>query len=63
VRSFAEAGSLLAYGVDSRELCQRSTAFVHKILHGAQPADLPIERVVRFPLVVNLKTAAALGSH
>jgi putative ABC transport system substrate-binding protein len=59
-RRFAEAGSLLAYGVDSRELCQRSAVFVHKILHGAKPAGLPIERVVKFPLVVNLKTAAAL---
>jgi putative tryptophan/tyrosine transport system substrate-binding protein len=60
-RHFAEAGSLLAMGMDSRELCQRSTVFVHKILHGAKPADLPIERVDKFPLVVNLKTAEALG--
>jgi putative ABC transport system substrate-binding protein len=57
-RGFAGAGSLLAYGVDSRELCQRSAVFVHKILHGAKPADLPIERMDKFPLVVNLKTAA-----
>jgi ABC-type uncharacterized transport system substrate-binding protein len=60
-RHFAEAGSLLAIGVDSRELCQRSAVFVHKILHGANPADLPIERVDKFPLVINLKTAEALG--
>ena len=60
-RRFAEAGSLLAYGVDSRELCQRSAVFVHKILHGATPADISIERVDKFPLVVNLKTAADLG--
>jgi putative ABC transport system substrate-binding protein len=60
-RHFAEAGSLLAMGMDSRELCQRSTVFVHKILHGATPADLPIERVDKFPLVVNLQTAEALG--
>ena len=60
-RRFAEEGSLLAYGVDSRELCQRSAVFVHKVLHGAKPADLSIERVDKFPLVVNLKTAAALG--
>jgi putative ABC transport system substrate-binding protein len=57
----AEAGSLLAYGADPRELCQRSAAFVHKILRGAKPADLPIERADKFPLVVNLKTAKALG--
>jgi putative ABC transport system substrate-binding protein len=60
-RHFAEAGSLLALGMDSRELCQRSAVFVHKILQGAKPADLPIERVDKFPLVVNLQTAAALG--
>ena len=60
-RHFAEAGSLLALGADSRELCQRSTVFVHKILHGATPADLPIERVDKFPLVINLQTAEVLG--
>jgi ABC-type uncharacterized transport system substrate-binding protein len=60
-RSNAEAGSLLTIGVDGRELCQRSAVFVHKILHGATPADLPIERVDKFPLVANLKTAEALG--
>jgi putative tryptophan/tyrosine transport system substrate-binding protein len=60
-RHFAEAGSLLAIGVDTRELCQRSTVFVHKILHGATPAELPIERVDKFLLVVNLQTAKALG--
>lgn len=59
-RHLAEAGSLLAYGVDSRALCQRSAVFVHKILHGVQPADLPIEQAPS-QLVVNLKTAEALG--
>jgi putative ABC transport system substrate-binding protein len=59
-RHYAEAGSLLAYGADPRELCQRSAIFVHKILQGVKPADLPIERAT-FQLVVNLKTAAALG--
>ena len=59
-RHFAEAGSLVAYGADPRELCQRSAVFVHKILHGAKPADLPIERGM-FRLSVNLKTAEALG--
>lgn len=59
-RHLAEAGSLLAYGTDPRALCRRSAVFVHKILHGATPADLPIERAT-FQLVVNLKTAEALG--
>ena len=59
-RHLAEAGSLLAYGTDSRVLCQRSAIFVHKILHGVKPADLPIEQAPS-QLVVNLKTAEALG--
>jgi putative ABC transport system substrate-binding protein len=59
-RHYTEAGSLLAYGADPRALCQRSAVFVHKILHGAKPADLPIEQAT-FQLVVNLKTAEALG--
>ena len=60
-RSFAEGGSLLTLGTDTRELCQRSAIFVHKILRGATPAELPIERVDKFRLVVSLRTAQALG--
>jgi putative ABC transport system substrate-binding protein len=59
-RHLAEAGGLLAYGTDPRELCRRSAVFVHKILQGVKPAELPIERAT-FQLVVNLKTAKALG--
>jgi ABC-type uncharacterized transport system substrate-binding protein len=59
-RHYAESGSLLSYGADPRELCQRSAVFVDKILKGTKPADLPIERPT-FQLVVNLKTAQALG--
>jgi putative ABC transport system substrate-binding protein len=60
-RHFAEAGSLIAYGVFPRDLCQRSAGLVDKILKGAKPADLPVERGDKFSLVVNLKTAEALG--
>ena len=60
-RFHAEAGGLLAYGAFSLELCQRSAVLVDKILKGAKPADLPVERGDKFYLVVNLKTAAALG--
>jgi putative ABC transport system substrate-binding protein len=59
-RHYAEEGSRLACGADPRALCQRSAIFVHKILQGTKPADLPIERAT-FQLVVNLKTAEALG--
>jgi putative ABC transport system substrate-binding protein len=60
-RSFAAAGSLLAYGARVADLCKRSAVFTDKILQGATPADLPVERADKFSLVVNLKTAAALG--
>jgi putative ABC transport system substrate-binding protein len=60
-RQFAEAGSLLAYGAYPHDLCQRSATLVDKILKGATPADLPVEQPTTFKLVVNLKTAQALG--
>jgi putative ABC transport system substrate-binding protein len=60
-KPYAEVGALLEYGVDLADLYSRSAAFVDKILRGTSPADLPIERAVKFEVVVNLKTAKALG--
>jgi putative ABC transport system substrate-binding protein len=58
---FGESGFLFVYGVRFRDLLRQSAVFVDKILKGAKPADLPVEQPTKFALVINLKTAKALG--
>jgi putative ABC transport system substrate-binding protein len=60
-RESVAAGGLLSYGPDGREQYRRTAYYVHRILNGAKPGDLPIEQPTKFEMIVNLKTAKALG--
>ena len=61
LQEFMQTGGLMAYGVDDRIVFRNAAEYVDKILRGARPGDLPIEQATQFSLVVNLKTARALG--
>jgi putative ABC transport system substrate-binding protein len=61
VKAFAEAGGLIGYGLNFPEMDRRAAYFVDRILKGVRPADLPVQQPTKFDLILNLKTAKALG--
>jgi putative ABC transport system substrate-binding protein len=61
MRENVVAGGLMSYGASLPDLCRRAAGYLHKILQGTRPGDLPMEQPTKFDLTVNLKTAGALG--
>ncbi|MGB6996287.1 MAG: ABC transporter substrate binding protein, partial [Pseudolabrys sp.] len=60
-RGFARAGGLVAYGVDMDEQLRKAAGYVDRLLKGDKPADLPVQTPIKYELVINVKTAKALG--
>ena len=61
LRQFAQVGGLISYGADVPEIFRRCAVLIYKILQGTRPSELPVELPTKFELVINLKTAKALG--